>query len=134
MARKFTRKGLHRLDCAACPNYTYSTVAALERHGLPSCPCGSRFEPSKVELALELGLSADECPIVAAYFAKVSSVMHGQEPALASLRLQAARAAKGTELESPELVALADFRKYEAGRARKRQLAALRPAAEPMAF
>ena len=32
------------------------------------------------------------------------------------------------------MVALADFRKYEAGRARKRQLAALRPAAEPMAF
>lgn len=128
----FKRAGLHRLDCQGCDNYTYSTVAAIETHGLPQCKCGGEFQPAKVELALELGMT--ELPIAAAYFAKVSSVMHGQEPSLASLKLAARRAAKGTELETPEMVALAEFRKSESARARKRRLAALLPAPQPMAF
>jgi hypothetical protein len=63
--RPFKRAGLHRLACF-CGNYAYGTVAALERHGLPVCPCGERLEPERLELALELGL--DELPVVREFY------------------------------------------------------------------
>lgn len=56
MAATFKRSGLHRLECQECPGYVYATVAMLETHGLPSCPCGGRMVPSELELAALLGV------------------------------------------------------------------------------
>lgn len=53
---EFSREGLHRLECE-CAAYIYATVAMLERHGLPVCPCGKLFEPARRELARLLGVS-----------------------------------------------------------------------------
>lgn len=53
--RPFSRKGLHRLECA-CGAYLYSTVANVEQRGLPSCACGERFVPARRELAEILGV------------------------------------------------------------------------------
>lgn len=56
MAKSFKRSGLHRLECMACTGYTYSTVANLETVGLPSCACGERMLPERLELAVLLGV------------------------------------------------------------------------------
>lgn len=60
MARSFSREGLHRLECE-CGAYVYATVAMLETHGLPSCPCSKPLTPARRELAMLLGVS---CPAI----------------------------------------------------------------------
>ena len=52
--KKFSRKGLHRVECPACPGYAYGTVANLETVGLPLCACGERLQPTELELAFIL--------------------------------------------------------------------------------
>jgi hypothetical protein len=54
--RPFTRQGLHRLECQDCPGYAYLTVACLESVGLPSCACGGRLMPERLELSILLGV------------------------------------------------------------------------------
>src|SRR4051812_35150397 len=73
-SKPFKRSGLHRLECS-CGNYTYSTLAALERFGLPVCPCGARFVPDRLEVAMILDV---DCPAVDEYVQEVNSVSHGQ--------------------------------------------------------
>jgi hypothetical protein len=75
---KFTRKGLHKLECAECDGFGYFTIATLEAKGLPRCGwCeGETMQPTVLELALELG--AEDAPVYQAYTAKVNSVAKGQ--------------------------------------------------------
>lgn len=116
------RRGLHRLECG-CGGYVYATVSALERFGLPSCPCGERFEPERVDVAMILGL--EDCAAVLEFRREASSVMHGQAP----------RAIRyGGAVRDPELVAAERVEKRRRERARSNRLGALRPAAEPMPF
>jgi hypothetical protein len=58
--RPFSRHGLHRLECE-CGAYLYTTVAAAETFGLPSCQCGKQFMPARRELALAIGTSTAPC-------------------------------------------------------------------------
>lgn len=76
MPAPFKRTGLHRLECEACPNYVYATVAALETHGLGRCPCGEPFWPAVLELAMHLG--ADDAPVVAEFRQRVADAWRGQ--------------------------------------------------------
>jgi hypothetical protein len=99
----FKRSGLHKLECD-CGAYVYATVAMLERHGLPACPCGSRFLPDRVELAELLGV---DCPAVTEYRAELSSVMHGQ----------ASHGIRGRKLRPAELVAFERVERRRRGRA-----------------
>jgi hypothetical protein len=102
---KFSRKGLHKLECAGCDGYAYYTIATLERRGLPRCGwCEETMQPTVLELALEIG--ADDAPVMQAYRAKVNSVAKGQ----------ASHYSKGADLESPEFRAL-----YGDPRNRKRE-------------
>lgn len=102
MAKPFSRKGLHRLECDACPAYVYATVACLESRGLPVCSCGGAFQPERLELAMALGM--DDHPAVRAFEQR------------AAVKL-AERAFDEIRAEQREM-------------ARKRRLAALRPAPE----
>jgi hypothetical protein len=79
MPGQFKRSGLHKLKCpaATCDGYVYATVAQLEAHGLPSCPCGAMYVPAEVELAELLGL--EDCAAIREYEAEVSSIMRGQD-------------------------------------------------------
>lgn len=74
MGRTFKRSGLHKLECP-CGAYVYATVAMLERHGLPACPCGERFQPEHAELA---GLLGVDCDALDEYRRELSSILHGQ--------------------------------------------------------
>jgi hypothetical protein len=116
----FKRAGLHKLECD-CGAYVYATVAMLERHGLPACPCGSRFLPDRVELAELLGV---DCPAVAEYQAELSSVMRGQ----------ASHGIRGRKLRPAEQLAAERVEQRRRDRALSNRLQALMPAAEPMAF
>lgn len=133
MAKPFSRKGLHRLECPMCPCYGYFTVAMLENAGdLPECfarDCGkATMQPMAIELALLL--DADDAPIMRAYLAKCSSVAHGQ----------AHTGRDASTLESPEFRALYGTSRdpgiiaQQRQQSRTRQLMALRPAPEAMAF
>jgi hypothetical protein len=75
---KFTRKGLHKLECGQCDRFAYFTIATLESAGLPRCGwCeGETMQPTVLELALELG--AEDAPVYRAYQDKVNSVAKGQ--------------------------------------------------------
>lgn len=75
---KFSRKGLHKLECAMCDGFGYFTIATLEAKGLPKCGwCEAEtMQPTVLELAIELG--ADDAPVMSAYQAKVNSVAKGQ--------------------------------------------------------
>jgi hypothetical protein len=112
----FRRAGLHKLECD-CGAYVYATVAMLERHGLPACPCGARFMPDRVELAELLGV---DCPAVAEYHAELSSVMHGQ----------ASHGLRGRKLRPAELVAFERVEQRRRERALTNRLAALMPAVD----
>jgi hypothetical protein len=74
----FTRKGLHKLECAQCDGFGYFTIATLEARGLPRCGwCEAEtMQPTVLELALEL--DAQDAPVMQAYLAKVNSVAKGQ--------------------------------------------------------
>src|SRR5690348_7078503 len=75
-AKKFSRKGLHRLECPGCPGYAYGTVANLETVGLPRCACGETLQPTELELAMILG--ADESRPMVDYQRQCNSVAKGQ--------------------------------------------------------
>lgn len=117
----FKRSGLHRLECD-CGGYVYATVAALEAHGLPVCPCGAAYAPSEVELAFLLGLY--DCDAVREYHSVLARKMHGQAP----------HGIRGRQLEPAESKALAEVVARRAEWARENRLRALRPAAQPMPF
>ena len=121
-ATSFKRSGLHRLECRGCEAYTYSTVACLERHGLPACGCGERFLPGRVELAALLGL--DDAPAMVEYQRELSRVMHGQ----------ASHGRRGRVLRDPSSIAAERVEKRRREVARSNRLNALRPAVEPMPF
>ena len=116
----FKRSGLHKLECD-CGAYVYATVAMLQRHGLPACPCGSRFLPDRVELAELLGV---DCPAVAEYHRELTSVMHGQ----------ASHGMRGRKLRPAESIAADRVEQRRRERALSDRLSALLPAAEPMPF
>lgn len=120
-AKPFSRKGLHRLECPECPGYTYSTVANLETVGLPSCKCGSTFEPERLELAELLGV---ESPAVIAYRLECQSIAHGQ----------ASHGQRGRQLRPVELVAAERVESRRRSEARNRRLSALRPVPEALPF
>lgn len=120
-SKPFKRSGLHRLECV-CGAYTYSTVACLEGHGVPSCGCGEQFAPDEVELAFLLGL--EDAPSVAEYRAELSSVMHGQ----------ASHGQRGRQLRPAESVAAERVSTRRRERARSNRLRAIMPVAEPMPF
>lgn len=126
----FSRKGLHKLECG-CGNSTYSTVAQLERHGLPVCPCGERFLPDEVELAFLLGLT--DAPAVVEYQRRVQGAEMAQARGVGSWSRAAARVAEGS-LNPMSVKVAADMRAERRLRARENRLQALRPAAEPMPF
>lgn len=124
MAKAFSRKGLHKLECPMCPGYAYGTVANLELVGLPRCSCGETLQPTSLELALILD-ATDSRPMME-YVSECNSVAKGQ----------ASHYAKGRRLRSPEEIAAERVEKTRTAHAVWRQLAALRPmpVAEPMAF
>lgn len=124
MAKKlspFKRTGLHRLECD-CGAYVYGTVAQLESVGMPRCACGDTFHPDRLELALLLGL--EDAPVMAEYNRARGSIMHGQ----------ASHGRRGRELRSVEDIAFERLERNRAATARKRRLAALAPAPEPLPF
>ena len=116
----FKRSGLHKLECG-CGAYVYATVAMLEQHGLPACPCGARFLPDRLELAMLLDV---ECDATAEYERELNRVSRGQ----------ASHGIRGRELRPAELVASERVEQWRRDRARTNRLTALLPAAEPMAF
>lgn len=121
-SKPFKRSGLHRLECS-CGNYTYSTMAALERHGLPVCPCGDAFEPERYEVGLILGI---DCQSVRDYHERIFRFDLGQK----------GHKRKGSEhLRTAESAIAVEFADNYRSNARARRLAALRPiVAEPMPF
>ena len=56
--KPFTRKGLHRLECAMCDGFAYATISQLETRGLPPCWCGDTLQPDRLELAMHLDANA----------------------------------------------------------------------------
>lgn len=61
------RTGLKRLECLEqCGCAAYMTLAQLERHGMPSCPCGSRMVPEDLEVAAAV-LERSDLETVPAY-------------------------------------------------------------------
>jgi hypothetical protein len=130
MAAKFKRSGLHRLNCPACSGYTYSTVASLETVGFPRCACGEQFEPERVELALLLG--RDDLPVVRALFDRTENKEDSQLRSVGRRGVEA-RLRAGV-LNNMSVRALDEIRAEQAGIARRRRLAALVPAPEPMPF
>lgn len=121
-----TRRGVHRLECAACGAIVYSTVPTLESKGLPLCDGGgqhapTRFDPESVELAEHLGVHA---PAVDEYVAELRKVQHGQAP----------HGLKGRELRPAESVAFERVERRRREMARARRLDALKPAADPIPF
>lgn len=117
----FSRRGLHKLECAGCESYVYATVASLERHGIPSCACGAEYVPDRLELAGLLGVQA---PVLDEYRRELSSVLHGQ----------ASHGQRGRRLRPAEEVAAQRVESRRRDRARSNRLGALLPAAEPMPF
>jgi hypothetical protein len=122
--RSFKRGGLHKLACF-CGNYTYGTVAALERYGLPTCGCGERLEPERLELALLLDL---DLPVVREYRRRahrktMAQSAHARRPC-----------ADSSGFASMEMRALAEISAEQRAQARARRLNALLPAAEPLPF
>jgi hypothetical protein len=87
--KPFSRKGLHRLECALCDGYSYATVATLERRGLAPCWCGEPLYPAELELALHLG-GCDASPVVRDYEDRAARKHLGQKPA----QVRASRAGK----------------------------------------
>lgn len=120
-ASNFKRSGLHKLECP-CGAYVYATVASLEAHGLPSCACGRRFDPDRVELAFLLNVL--DCPAVDEYQQEVASVQHGQ----------ASHGIRGRVLRPAETVAAERIEKRRVDRARSNRIGALLPVAEPCPF
>lgn len=117
------RTGLHRCECAdECGAYVYATVSALERHGLPVCPCGARLIPAALELAIALGV--EDAPCVAEFHARVAQAWHGQTPN--------GPCDDSSRLRAPETVALEGTSKRPGllaewqAEIRKRQLSGLR--------
>lgn len=119
--RPFKRGGLHRLECD-CSNYTYATVAALETHGRPVCPCGETFTPERLELCMLLGLETADA--VLEYERELSSVTHGQAPVGRS---------RGIDYKA-EPIALERVERRRSQLALKRRLTAIAPVAEPLPF
>lgn len=117
----FSRRGLHRLECAGCESYVYATVSSLERHGIPSCACGSEYMPDELELA---GLLGVEAPVLDEYRRELSSVLHGQ----------ASHGMRGRVLRDPSMIAAQRVESRRRERARSNRLGALLPAPEPMPF
>jgi hypothetical protein len=113
--RPFKRAGLHPLECLACSNYAYSTVAALETHGRPLCPCNHEpMTPREVELCELLNL--EDAPAVDNYRRTIESIWHGQEAHGSRIDRQ---------LRDPHTVAMTRIVANRAADARKRRMAAL---------
>lgn len=126
----FKRAGLHRVECS-CGNYTYSTVAALERYGLLTCPCGDRFEPTELEVAFILGL--DDATVVREYQRRTAGSEMAQARGVGSWQRAAERVTAGT-LQPMSVKTATDMRAERRARARSNRLSAIRPAAAPMPF
>jgi hypothetical protein len=107
---KFTRKGLHRLECPMCDGFAYATVATLERRGLPPCWCGEVLQPTELELAMMLD-AVDSRPMVD-YLRECNRVAKGQQP----------HVRQGRDCRAPELVAAerVEVERRELARARRR--------------
>lgn len=118
----FSRRGLHKLECAGCDAYVYATVASLERHGVPVCACGAPYEPERHELAIVLGL--DDAAVVREYRERLSGFLEGQK----------GHVNKRHNCQDPEAAITAEFETRRRARARSNRLGALLPAPEPMAF
>jgi hypothetical protein len=82
--RPFSRKGLHRIECE-CGHYLYTTVAAVETFGLPTCPCGRQFVPARRELATIIGATSAPC-LVEFQTAKDLGMTDGQAEAWAEAK------------------------------------------------
>jgi len=78
MAKPFSRKGVHKLECPMCDGAVYATVAVLESRGLPSCWCGETLQPTELELALLLGT---DCPATTEFEAAKALGMSDREAA-----------------------------------------------------
>lgn len=126
MASTFKRSGLHRLECEACDGYGYHTVANLEKHGLPSCGCGSRMVPERLELALLLGV--DDAPVVREWRWLTDRKERAQMPAAKRPCQVSENLASMAERAANEIIA--DQRKTS----RRRRLAAILPTPEPLPF
>lgn len=77
-----TRQGLKRLECAdGCGCIAYMTLAQLERHGMPLCPCGAGLVPDDLEVAAAVcdALTLEQVPTYREYLRKCQSVAHGQK-------------------------------------------------------
>lgn len=119
--RTFKRSGLHKLECPDCAGYVYATVAQLETHGMPACPCGAVYVPDELELAGLLGIDA---PSVAEYQRECDRIAHGQT----------SHGIRGRELRSVESIALERIAVRRRESARARRIAAIMPKPEPMPF
>jgi hypothetical protein len=127
--KPFRRTGSHRLECPACPFYVYATVAALEAHGLPACPCGQPLEPTRAELAALLGLESSDAMRELAR--EVERIARGQARRTGYGH---ARDASTLVMVGAETKALERVEGWRRAAARKRQLGALKPAPEAMPF
>jgi hypothetical protein len=122
---KFSRKGVHKLECPMCDGAVYATVAVLESRGLPSCWCGETLQPTELELAMILG--ADESRPMMTYMRECNSVAKGQ----------AAHGRAGRTLKrTPEEIAAERAERERVSLACWRQITALKPmpTPEPLPF
>jgi hypothetical protein len=128
--RTFKRSGLHKLECRDCAAYVYATVAQLEAHGMPVCPCGAAYVPDELELAFLLGLY--DAPVVAEFEQRTHRSELAQQRRIGWMEAQRRHAA-GT-LNPMSVKAADEMRAERRARARSNRLSAIMPKPEPLPF
>lgn len=119
---------LRKLECDAGCDYIAYVSRRWIAAGIPACPCGGRLipaDPEDARLVLTDAELADH-PAVRAYNAKVASVRKGQGPN--------AHKFGDDHYVPPEVQAAKHCELERRAMARTRQLAAIRPASDPIPF
>jgi hypothetical protein len=126
----FKRGGVHRLNCVSCDGYLYATVAQLEARGTPACWCGEQMEPTRIELAMILGI--DDAPAVRELADRTEDKERAQLRSVGRGGEMLKRFA-GT-LNDMSAVALEEIRAEQRAQARERRLSGLVPTPAAMPF
>lgn len=114
-----TRQGLKRIGCTdQCGAIAYMTLAQLERHGVPACPCGAPMYPEAIEVAASV-LSREQMdrhPAWRSFWSETRKVQHGQAPHIQ----------RGRDVLPPETIAHDRIERQQKTEAHARRLGGLR--------
>jgi hypothetical protein len=114
-----SRQGLKRLECAdQCGALAYMTLAQLERHGCPCCPCGAAMVPEALEVACAV-LTPEQLdlhPSWRDFWGRQRSIQHGQ----------ASHIQRGRQVRAPEAIAAERIDRDLTRAARERRLSGLK--------